>query len=225
MANGPEEFFSKKKAEAEARRPESQQYVRTRMAELRDRAVSKAFAREPEPGEQVVEGAGGYTYYFNPETQSIYIAEAPGGKGVGTMMDSSTRNQSAYKAILAEIGPEVAPLVGPGGLVPTLPHLRRGDNNRRDDTVFGGPMRAMRGAAQTMEEEFPRPPGGQRATYDRASAAGRQMRGELGQTLGSMPGELAGTFDELVDTLTPDRLQELGDAVARRRASEPGPKY
>jgi len=107
MANGPEEFFDKKKAEAEGRRSESRQYTGGRLEELRDRAVSKAFAREPEAGEQVVKGSGGYTYYFNPETQSVYIAEAPGGKGVGTTMDSSTRNQSAYKAILAEIGPKV----------------------------------------------------------------------------------------------------------------------
>jgi len=115
---------------------------------------------------------------------------------------------------LGESPVEPTPLVGPGGLVPTLPHLRRGDNNRRGDTVFGGPMRAMRGAAQTLEEEFPSPPGGQRATYDRASAAGRQMRGELGKTLG-----------DIVDALTPEGLKELGAAVARRSATEPGPKF
>jgi hypothetical protein len=82
----------------------------------------------------------------------------------------------------------------------------------------------MRGAAQTLEEEFPSPPGGQRATYDRASAAGREMRGELGQTLRSMPGELGKTLGDIASALTPEELKELGAAVARRRTTEPGPE-
>jgi len=85
----------------------NQRDTRTSLAALRDRAASKAFARDPAQGEQVVKGAGGYTYYFNPETQSVYIAEAPGGRGVGTTLTGESSNQTAYKAILSEIGPEV----------------------------------------------------------------------------------------------------------------------
>lgn len=104
----PDDFFAKKQAEAASRMGAHDEYVRSRMEQLRDRAASKAFAREPQGNEQVVQGAGGYTYFFDPDARSVYIAEAPDGRGVGTTMDSSSRNQGAYKAILAEIESKAA---------------------------------------------------------------------------------------------------------------------
>lgn len=70
--------------------------VRSRLEQLRDRAASKAFAREPRENEKLIY-EDGYLYYHDPWAGTIYVAEGPDGHNVGTTVDLRADERSMKK--------------------------------------------------------------------------------------------------------------------------------